>query len=113
MNAPTTRWDWHSAVSECTCCEGKGEVCITPFHTHPNDPDRCDRECPECDGVGHHACKVCGFDIVVPGYDCIVCLTANEFPWNTTTAETAAHFAECLAKAFAARNAAVAQQVAE
>lgn len=106
MNALTPfpkRWDYRSAVTECTECNGCGEVCVTPFHTHPNDPDRCDRVCPNCCGAGHHACKVCGFDIVVPGYDCLVCFTTNELPAHLLTDQTATDIGAALAQAFKAR----------
>ncbi|CAB4120800.1 hypothetical protein UFOVP5_37 [uncultured Caudovirales phage] len=109
MNAPFTppakRWDFASEVATCQTCEGAGEICTSPFHTHPNDPDRCDVECYDCEGAGHFACEVCGFDIQVPGYDCLVCNTASEIPAHMLTDDTAAHIGAALAAAFHARSA--------
>lgn len=99
----TRRWDYRSGVSECRDCEGAGFICKTPHYTHPHDPRRVDVECDHCGSVGHTACEVCGFDIVVPGYDCIVCQTVCDMPYHLLTDETARHFGEALAVAFKAR----------
>lgn len=71
-------WNYHSAVTCCETCNGAGRV-----HSHHlptiNDPYP-ESACPDCDGEHLPECKVCGCEILVPGYDCMACFVAEELP---------------------------------
>ena len=90
---------WHDAsgVVPCRECDGEGSRPNRP-HLHPADPDCWPVDCPVCDGQGHHPCAVCGFDHIVPGYDCLVC----DFTRELTPAQLRAINPADIADAFAA-----------
>lgn len=71
-------WDYKSGVSECETCEGSGSVVRFPRGAYMLNPLEWTEGCEDCLGDGIHACKVCGFDEVVKGFDCIVCTTVAE-----------------------------------
>lgn len=73
------KWNYHSAVTPCPPCEGKGAAPNRPWLSN-GDPDCWDVECEACEGVGHHACAVCGFDHSIPGYDCLICEAVADIP---------------------------------
>lgn len=104
MNAQTSirRWDHASHVASCTTCEGKGEV-WNGKGLGGNDPDSWNVECPDCNGAGHFACKVCGFDLVIAGFDCFACDVTHDIPASMLTADTAAQIGTAMAAAFEAR----------
>lgn len=95
-------WFRDAGVIECRDCEGYGVFDKTP-HLHGNDPDRHIVDCDECEGQGHHACKTCGFDTLVAGYDCLVCATVYELSpaelAKIDPAELAAAFVRSIAAA--------------
>jgi len=72
--AQLAKWNHASGVIPCTLCEGRGTV-WNGKGLGGNDPESWDIDCPDCEGHGHEPCKVCGFDMVVAGYDCLVCDT--------------------------------------
>ena len=72
LTNPENKWNYHSAVTPCPPCDGKGAAPNRPWLSN-GDPDCWDVECEACEGVGHHACAVCGFDHSIPGYDCLIC----------------------------------------
>jgi hypothetical protein len=39
-----------------------------------------DIECDDCEATGHTNCAVCGYDVLVKGYDCLPCFVAGEIP---------------------------------
>ncbi|MDT0507511.1 hypothetical protein [Novosphingobium sp. MMS21-SN21R] len=49
-----------------------------------------------------HACKVCGFDIQVTGYDCLVCQTVAELPDDALNPVSAVHMAASVNRAITA-----------
>lgn len=75
--ATTPSWYKRSGIIECGTCDGTGGEMRDRFG-HANDPDNWFIECPDCDGAGHHACEVCGNDVPVAGFDCLVCDLALE-----------------------------------
>lgn len=97
-------WNFHSVVAECSECEGKGDYWQTQGR---NDPDAC-TECPHCEGVGHHACGVCGFDTIIPGYDCLICQMVGDIPdallTDKNVADTTADMTKAIARAINAAN---------
>ncbi len=94
----TRPWNYFSGVFDCGECEGHGY--ISRGGMGGNDPSSYSLTCQDCSGVGHHACTVCGFDVPVAGYDCIVCETA----YNLTPAQMSdinpADIADAFAQAF-------------
>lgn len=109
----TTRpWNYHSHVAPCDQCEGIGSY-PNGRGLGGNDPDSWDIECDECEGHGHSACKVCGFDHIVPGYDCLACSTVEDVPTKLLTDEFRADFVQAVFGAFdAARLAHAADRIA-
>lgn len=101
-------WNHHSGVSECRCCEGSGTVVKMPRGAYRLNPLEWEAPCDDCDGVGQFNCIVCGFDHVVPGYDCWVCASVNDLPASVMKAANPADLAEHFAAAF---NAALNAQV--
>ena len=80
MNVPATicrPWNYYSAVSHCEDCDGKGHR-WNGRGMGGNDPDSWAIPCETCEETGLVECPVCGFDIDVPGYDCLACETVNE-----------------------------------
>jgi hypothetical protein len=59
-------------------------------------------DCPDCEGIGVHACEVCGFDEVVKGYDCIVCQMVHDLSPANMKRINPADLADAFAQAFAA-----------
>lgn len=93
---PARSWNCYSAVSDCNECDGHGEY-------------RNGVTCHDCHGSGHTPCPVCGFDVPVAGYDCLVCYAVGEM----TPAQMKAINSADIADAFAAAvNAALNAQVA-
>lgn len=70
MNAPAFPKD--SGVTDCQTCDGTGSV-SNGRGLGGNDPDSWSVECEDCEGVGHFACEVCGFNQRVTGFDCLAC----------------------------------------
>lgn len=97
-------WYLKSGIIPCDTCDGKGGRWRN-FYGHANDPDNWVVECPDCDGRGHHACEVCGFDVHVPGFDCLVCDMVLELPADLLTDETADAMAGAVKAAVAAARA--------
>lgn len=103
----TKAWDYKSGVLDCSTCEGAGIIDKTPW-LHGNDPDRHEVDCMDCDGVGFHECAVCGFNVQIPGHDCIVCETVNDVPLDQATATTPAELALAFGRALRAKSEAAA-----
>ncbi len=101
-------WDYRSGVSECETCAGSGSVCKPPRGTYRYNPLEWEVPCEDCEGLGVHACPVCGFDEVVEGYDCIVCQTVHDLSPANMKRINPADLAEAFAQAF---NAALNAQV--
>jgi len=66
-------WNRYSHVKSCATCHGDGVVHAYRRQT-VNDPYPEDR-CPDCDGPHEPECEVCGYNLIVDGYDCLVCET--------------------------------------
>ena len=66
-------WNERSHVKVCETCNGDGVVAAyrrpTVDDPYPDDP------CPDCDGPHEPECEVCGYNLEVEGYDCLVCET--------------------------------------
>jgi hypothetical protein len=103
------RWDHHSGVTECETCDGSGLIDKTPLNrVYRDPPGTWDEPCPDCEEQGVVCCPVCGWDQVVPGYDCWVCSSAYDLPASVMKAKSPADLADCFAAAFnAALNAKV------
>ena len=71
----TRPWNYHSHVTACETCGGAG---VVDAYRQPTIDDPYPSEDCEC-GQGEHEpeCAVCGFDQIIPGYDCIVCNTVE------------------------------------
>jgi len=91
-------WNHLSEVTACTQCEGHGAIAShhqpSTWDPYPSEP------CDACDGEPHDPeCEVCGFDQVVPGYNCLVCDTiASMFPADLAKLDVA-KFAAAMAVA--------------
>jgi Ribonuclease G/E len=81
-------WYSKSGIIPCDRCEGEGSFWNGRGYGG-NDPDSWSIECEDCDGVGHHACGVCGFDIEIPGVDCLACDLVREIPEALLSDQTA------------------------
>lgn len=92
-------WYRDSGILACEECEGHGVIDKTPWR-HGNDPDRWVEDCRHCDGLGCQPCAVCGFDISMDAYDCLVCDTAREVPLDLMTDDTAEQIGKAFARAF-------------
>lgn len=103
------RWTDASGVMPCRECDGEGSRPNRPWLQN-GDPDCWPVECAECNGVGHHPCSVCGFDMDVEGYDCPVCLIVYEMTPAQLKEINPADIADCFAAARAVALDAEAQQ---
>lgn len=104
MSLHVNAWNYHSAVTPCPTCEGTGEVWNGKGHGG-NDPDSFDVDCPDCVGSpveGLWPCKVCGFQHVVEGYDCLVCETVASIPEAALDAIEREHLQRAFAAALSA-----------
>ena len=72
MIAPDYIQGW--AARPCNECDGHGRV-WDGKGKGGNDPDSGDVECPDCEGEGTWPCDICGCEVAVAGYDCVVCDT--------------------------------------
>lgn len=99
---PTRPWDYHSGISECDTCEGSGAIVKFPRGAYMLNPLEYQIDCPECEGQGVHPCKVCGFDEVVRGYDCIVCAMVHDMSPANMKRINPSDIADAFAQAFAA-----------
>ena len=107
MNAPAKiTHRCKSGVQHCGECEGRGDV-SNGRGLGGNDPASWMVDCPECHGEPIIACEVCGFDLEVPGYDCLACFVAGELPDELVTAEVGGGLAMAIAMAMVARNPAI------
>lgn len=97
MNAVTTiiaplearnAWYLKSGIISCDRCEGQGSF-WNGRGMGGNDPDSWSIDCEDCDGLGHHACGVCGFDVPVTGVDCLACDLVREMDDAQLTDEVA------------------------
>jgi len=97
----TTRpWNHESGVFTCGTCDGL-QVVASQRRGTVDDP--CPEvRCPDCIGVPVE-CQVCGNDLDVTGYDCLVCDTVNELPDLDDAA--ACEFANSIIRACAAKRA--------
>ena len=68
-------WNHNSQVTCCVVCEGTGTV-RSQRKASINDPYP-ERPCEDCDGQRAPECEVCGYDLLVLGYDCLVCDTVG------------------------------------
>lgn len=93
-HTPITRAAPVSGVLECEACEGKGHYWRHPRETQVSS-------CIDCDGTGHHACAVCGFDITIPGRDCLPCELVADIPADLLTEDTGAALANAVVRAVA------------
>ena len=100
MTTEPQPWDYHSGVSECETCGGTGEVVKFPRGAYRLNPLEWSEICEDCLGEGIHACKVCGFDDVVKGHDCIVCETVHDMTPAQMRSINPADLAEHFAQAF-------------
>lgn len=98
--ATLNNWHKNSGVIECPHCEGRGSH-WNGRGLGGNDPDSWDVECDACEGYGNHECKVCGFGIAMPGFDCLVCETVVNIPAALLTAEVQAELLAAIPKAIA------------
>lgn len=98
----TRKWNHDShAHYPCGGCEGHGEV-WNGRGRGGNDPDSWNAPCPDCRGAGHFPCHVCGFDQVIPGFDCMACETIGHlYPGDLQRFDPAA-FAKAVGNAVAA-----------
>lgn len=66
-------WNWHSAVTVCTECNGHGTV---RSHRQPTVSDPYPETACDC-GLGEHEpeCAVCGYNLPITGFDCLACET--------------------------------------
>ena len=100
-------WNYRSHVHVCDLCEGAGVVWSSHKATindpYPEQPCEC--------GLGEHEpeCPVCGFQIVVPGYDCLACDTVNDIPDAMLTPDTASKLSDAIARAIEAAAADIAR----
>jgi len=101
-------WDWASGVSDCETCGGDGVVVRFPRGAYNLNPLEWQEDCTDCEGLGVHACPVCGFDEVVKGYDCAVCALAHDLSPANMRRINPADLADAFAQAF---NAALNAQV--
>ena len=62
------------AARPCSECEGDGYV-WDGKGKGGNDPDSGYPECEECEGEGSFPCDICGCEVEVTGFDCVVCDT--------------------------------------
>ena len=88
VSALRANWYSNSGITKCDRCEGQGSY-WNGRGFGGTDPDSWDIDCPDCDAQGHHACGVCGFDVVVPGFDCLACDMARELPASLLPDEVA------------------------
>jgi hypothetical protein len=82
------QWYRKSGIVSCDRCEGHGAY-WNGRGLGGTDPESWDIDCPDCDALGHHACAVCGFDVVAPGFDCLACDMVRELPIGQLTGEVA------------------------
>jgi hypothetical protein len=59
----------------CGTCDGHGEV-ASDRAAHASDPFPTE-QCPDCDGPHGPKCEVCGYNLQVAGFDCLVCDTVS------------------------------------
>ena len=94
-------WNYNSQVACCVVCEGTGLV-----YSHRkaliNDPYP-EQPCENCDGPHKPECEVCGYDLVVSGWDCLACDTVSGLITDEFAAFDVGKFAAALAVAAKAR----------
>lgn len=96
-------WNWASAVTCCSTCNGQGVIADEGRRRTTWDPYP-EIKCPDCDGEEHlPECEVCGCEIIVPGYDCIACYIAGELPVAHLDAESIDVLAKAIKSAAGAR----------
>ena len=87
----TRPWNYHSHATACSICGGAG---VVDAYRQPTIDDPYPQEGCEC-GQGEHEpeCAVCGFDQIIPGYDCLVCDTVASLHERDLLHFTVASFA--------------------
>jgi DnaJ-class molecular chaperone len=104
-------WFKNSGVLDCPECEGHGSRANRPW-LNTGDPDCWLVVCQECEGQGHFACDVCGFDQQISGYDCLACGTLQGLSDMDILTLDGEAFAAAFTKALAIARADVAQGAA-
>ena len=94
-------WNHNSQVVCCEFCDGLGVIHsqrkATTEDPYPEQP------CENCDGPHEPECEVCGYDLVVSGYDCLVCDTVSGLITDEFAAFDVGKFAAALTVAVKAR----------
>lgn len=98
-------WNYNSCTNPCGECDGTGAHAVNP-HLRVGDPSYHEIDCDECEGSGHTHCEVCGFDVVIPGYDCLACQMVYDIPDNLLTDKVADALAEAVRNAISKARAA-------
>lgn len=98
---PSPNWYRKSGIIPCTTCDGLGSY-WNGRGLGGNDPDSWDIECEDCDGTGHHACAVCGYDTPLAGYDCYPCDSINSLADSDLAKVDPAALAEAFTRSIAA-----------
>lgn len=94
-----TKWNEKSGVTVCGPCQGSGKIWSNRRPT-VDDPYP-EKACKSCDGEHLPECPVCGFQHVVPGFDCIVCETVYNIPVDSLSLNFSDDFDAAIAKAMA------------
>lgn len=99
-------WNVKSGICPCWQCDGVGREMACP-NLRVGDPSNHEIDCDVCEGAGHTHCEVCGFDVVIPGYDCLACQMVYDIPDNLLTDKVADALAEAVRNAIGKARAAV------
>lgn len=97
------RWDYRSCVTVCPDCEGSGTVAShhrpTVIDPYPERPCDC--------GLGEHEpeCPVCGYNLILEGFDCLACETIAFLNEDELLAFDPDSFAAAIRRAYAAASA--------
>lgn len=88
VKALRANWYSNSGITKCEHCDGHGSY-WNGRGLGGNDPESWAIPCEHCEETGHRDCEVCGFDIVVPGADCLACDMVRELSSDQLTDEVA------------------------
>ncbi len=92
-----TPWNYHSHVKACATCEGAGRI---PSQRRASTWDPYpETACPDCEGEHEPECAVCGYNLPVAGYDCLVCDTVAALHQHELKAFDRVAFANAVAVA--------------
>ena len=94
-------WNYNSQVTCCPFCDGAGVV-YSQRKASTEDPYP-EQPCDACDGPHGPECEVCGYDLVVSGWDCLVCDAVSGLITDEFAAFDVGKFAAALTVAVKAR----------